>query len=146
MHEHSIGKFLSPILTFGPVYLSASQQWGPFTKREQASIYKNHENLQHTNSFHCQPFAMAPAISTCSSTDGHHEGSDEASPESSPRVCRCENQLVHWDWAGRLHPDLPECCRPATGKGPRNATLSPLQMVSHIPVNDVTKSVQLLKH
>ena len=65
---------------------------------------------------------MAPAIptSTCSSEDRHHEDSDEGSPVSSPgpRVCQCENQLAHWDWAGRLHPNLPECCRPANGKGP----------------------------
>ena len=75
---------------------------------------------------------MAPAIptSTCSLEDRHHEDSDEGSPVSSPgpRVCQCENQLAHWDWAGRPHPDLPECCRPAVAN--RYATMV------HIPAND----------
>lgn len=95
------------------VYLSASasQQRGPFTKRKHASIFKRHEKKIKTY----QLFVMAPAVSECSSVDS--EGS-EASPMSSPRVCRCQNQLAHWDWAGRLHPNLPECCRPANGKGP----------------------------
>ena len=74
---------------------------------------------------------MAPAIttSTCSLEDRHHEDSDEGPPVSSPRVCQCENQLAHWDWAGRPHPDLPECCRPAVG-------------YPHIPVGDGKISVQ----
>ena len=32
MHEHSIRKFISPIPTFGLMYLSASQQRGPLLK------------------------------------------------------------------------------------------------------------------
>jgi hypothetical protein len=78
---------------------------------------------------------MAPAIptSTCSSEDRYHEDSDEDSPVSSPRVCQCENQLAHFDWAGRPHPDLPECCRPAVGYA---------TMASHIAVDDGKISVQ----
>lgn len=80
---------------------------------------------------------MAPAIptSTCSSEDRHYEGSDKGSPVSSSSVCQCGNQLAHWDWAGRPHPDLPECCRPAVAIG--YAT-----MASHIPVNDGKISVR----
>ena len=80
---------------------------------------------------------MAPAIPTltCSLEDCHHQDSDEGSPVSSPRVCQCENQLAHWDWAGRLHPDLPECCWPAVAIGYA-------KMLSHIPANDGKISVQ----
>jgi hypothetical protein len=69
--------------------------------------------------------------------------SDEASQVESPRVCRCENQLAHWDWAGRLHSDLPEWCRPAVGNGPR--ALTPLEMDYHTVDDGKGKlSVQLL--
>ena len=80
---------------------------------------------------------MAPATPTsrCNSEDRHHEDSDEGSPVSSSMVCQCENQLAHWDWAGRPHPNLPECCWPAVANGYAI-------MVSHIPVNDGKISVQ----
>jgi hypothetical protein len=26
-------------------------------------------------------------------------------------ICQCENQLAHWDWAGRELSNLPEPCR-----------------------------------
>ena len=85
---------------------------------------------------------MSSAILTCSA-DSHYKGSEgspvsEGSPASdgSPlsSVCQCENQLAHWDWAGRPHPNLPERCWPA-----RAATS--LQVVSHIAVNDGKISV-----
>ena len=81
---------------------------------------------------------MAPATPTsrCNSEDCH-EVSDEVSPVSliSSMVCQCENQLAHWDWAGRLHPNLPECCWPSVANGYAI-------MVSHIPVNNGKISVQ----
>lgn len=57
---------------------------------------------------------MASAISTRNSPDGLHENSDEIEtpPLSSP-ICECQNQLAHWDWAGRPRPNLPKCCQPS---------------------------------
>ena len=72
---------------------------------------------------------MAPATPT-STGDRHHEDLDEGSPVSSPRVCQCENQLAHWDWAGRPHADLPECCRPAVENGYAKCT------IIHMPANE----------
>ena len=73
--------------------------------------------------------APGPATPTLrgSSEDRHHEGSGEGLPMSSPMVCQCENQLAHWDWAGRPHPNLPECCR---------STIADAMMATLIPVND----------
>jgi hypothetical protein len=59
---------------------------------------------------------MAPAISICSASS-IGSPSEEALPTSSPRRCHCENQLAHWDWAGRPHSDLPEECRPRPAIG-----------------------------
>ena len=70
--------------------------------------------------------------------------SDEASQAVSPWVCRCGNQLAHWDWCRRPHSDLPESCRQAVGNGPR--ALTPLEMDSQTVDDDNGKiSVQLLK-
>jgi hypothetical protein len=58
---------------------------------------------------------MAPAISIRSASpidSPSEEAKALSAPTSSPRICRCENQLAHWDWAGRPHPNLPEECRP----------------------------------
>jgi len=81
---------------------------------------------------------MPPANSTCGSADGFDvDDIDEAMPESSPTGCQHQNQLGHWDWAGRPHPNLPECCRPAVINGY-------VAMVSdyYIPANDGKISVQ----
>ena len=79
---------------------------------------------------------MSSEILTCSA-DSHYEGS-EGSPVSDglpmSSVCQCKNQLTHWDWAGRPHPNLSEQCWLA-----RAAT--PLQVASHIAVNDGKISV-----
>jgi hypothetical protein len=93
---------------------------------EYIYMYKRSAKIHNIPTY---SFGMAPPISTSSSSDGHHEGfeaSDEASPAASPRVCRCENQLGHWDWAGRPLPDLPEWCRLAI----RN------RVPTHIAVNE----------
>lgn len=61
----------------------------------------------------CRPFAMAlvPALRRSASASFVGSPSEENQP-SSPRICQCENQLAHYDWAGRWHPNLPKECRP----------------------------------
>ena len=69
---------------------------------------------------------------------------DEASQVESSRVCRCENQLAHWDWNGRLHSNFSEWCQPAVGNGP--LALTPLETNSQtVDDGNGKTSVQLLK-
>jgi hypothetical protein len=87
---------------------------------------------------------MASPAGSFQEVPDSEEGSQVSSP--SVRVCRCENQLAHWDWAGRPHHNLPDSCRPrsAIGNGPGGVTH--LEMESQIAVDDgIGKiSVQLL--
>ena len=53
---------------------------------------------------------MAPAI-FIRSASSIGSPSEETLSMSSPGICQCENQLAHWDWAGRPHEDLPLQCR-----------------------------------
>jgi hypothetical protein len=131
------------------ISLCANQQRGPFTRRkEPVYIYevRKFKTYQVTHfELHCQTFTMASSAGSFQEVPDSEEASQVSSPVVS--VCRCENQLAHWDWAGRVHPNLPESCRPrfAIGNGPGGVTH--LEMESQIAVDDgIGKtSVQLLK-
>src|SRR5271156_3262414 len=92
-------------------HTSVSQQRGPFFERKRASIYKKSKNSQLTNSFCYRPFAMAPPNFIRSASSIGSPSKLETLSMSSPGICQCENQLAHWDWAGREHENLPEQCR-----------------------------------
>ena len=82
---------------------------------------------------------MTSETSTYGSVYTHHEGSDHEGSDESPRagVCRCENQLAHWDWAGKPHPNLPAWCQAAIQ--------NELQAASSIAVDEGKLSVQVIK-
>src|SRR6266511_3471658 len=44
-------------------------------------------------------------------------------PLSSPTTCRCENQLVHWNWKEIPHPNLPEKCQHTLGSPVQSETI-----------------------
>ena len=44
-HQHSIGKFISPIPMLGLVYFSARKQRGPLSKRKRVRIYKKVDKI-----------------------------------------------------------------------------------------------------
>lgn len=140
-----------------PVHLSASQQRGPLTKGNEPAHIRSVKILHNipTRSIFKLLFVMASSTYSSTDPDSRHEASSEISMYGStdsqheaspvhmptPGVCHCGNQLAHWDWAGRPHPNLPAWCRPAIG----NEDATPFQMASDIAVNDGKLSVQLSK-
>jgi hypothetical protein len=85
-----------------------------------------------------------PANSTCGSADGFDEVVPDSESSSSPR-CQHYNQLGHYDWGGRPHPNLPEWCRPTIDikNGPEAATLIDLPMASQIAVDESAGKISL---
>ena len=61
------------------------------------------------------PPSMALSSEACSSEGSPHKNSSEFLSTTLPMMCLCENQLAHYNWDGRIHPDLPLPCKRVVG-------------------------------
>ena len=61
------------------------------------------------------PPSMALLSEACSSEGSPRENSSEFLSTTLPTMCLCENQLAHYNWDGRIHPDLPSPCKRVVG-------------------------------
>jgi len=61
------------------------------------------------------PPSMALSSEACSSEGSPRENSSEFLSTTLPTMCLCENQLAHYTWDGRIHPDLPLPCKRVVG-------------------------------
>ena len=80
------------------------------------------------------------------STHGSVDGFDEVVPKSSsPPRCQHHNQLRHYDWGERPHPNLPEWCQPAIDieNGPEASMPLDFPMVSWVAVDEGAVKISL---
>jgi hypothetical protein len=79
-------------------------------------------------------------MSTTDSSDRDFEisGSQGSASSRSSSVCSCQNQLAHYDWGGRLRPNLPRRCQPhllsaTIGAGKKLVQLFVVAITNYLP-------------
>lgn len=107
-------------------------------------IYKKQENLKHTNSI--VQFCEGHEMSTNNAPDSDFEVFEGSSPSRSQSrstsVCSCMNQLAHYDWSGRLRPNLTRRCQPQLlppflGVGKKVVQLSMVAITNYSPADSI---------